>query len=181
MASKKSEKAPLTRCSGTMNESQYLAWIRSCLRSKSLKWKPRTDCILAARRPYKGPNKQQKYEVLCAMCKGWFKLKEIAVDHYPVEAGSIKSVEDIGPFAERLFCETDNLRCLCHECHRKWTLASSKGITIEQAALEILVNDTLKDKKKTIALLKENEYNNCSNDEKRKAALMEIFRSGNAQ
>ena len=172
-------KAPLTRCSGTMTEAAYLQWIRSCLRSKSLKWKPRTDCILAARRPYKGTNKAQKYEAQCAICTKWFKLKDIVVDHYPIEAGSIKSVEDIGPFAERLFCETDNLRCLCGECHRKWTLASGKGISMEEAAIEITVNDTMKDKKKTLEILSQNGYTNCTNDTKRKVALKEIFSKEN--
>lgn len=171
-------KAPLTRCSGTMSESQYLQWIRSALRSKSLRWKPRTDAIIAARRKYTGPNKMQKYECQCAICLDWFKQKDIAVDHYPKEAGSILSVADIGPFAERLFSEVDNLRILCNFCHRKHTLSSSKGITMEEAALEIKVNDVMKNKKEMLELFAKHSINSATitNDTKRKAALTEIFK-----
>lgn len=177
MLKSKKQKEPLTRCSGTMTESAYLAWIRSCLRSKSLRWKPRTDCLEAARRPYKGPNKRQKYEYQCAICKEWYKADDVVVDHYPEEAGSILCAEDIGPFAERLFCEVDNLRCLDVWCHRVWTYQSShEGCSWEEAVLEIRVNDALKKeaKKNTLALLQEKGYN-CKNDEQRKQALREIF------
>ncbi len=164
-----------------MTESAYLGWIRSALRSKSLKWKPRTDCILAARRPYKGPNKLQKWEVNCAICNGWFKLKETIVDHHPHAAGSILSVEDIGPFSERLFCEVSNLRCLCVFCHRTHTLASSKDITWEDAVVEGKVNDIMKDKVKMVALFKQHGYTDAStsNSTKRKAVLTEILTKDN--
>lgn len=172
-------KAPLTRCNGTMTESAYLAWIRSALRSKSLRWEPRNTALHLARRPYSGPNKRQKWEYQCALCLEWFTLKEVVVDHYPEEAGSILSVEDIGPFAERLYCEVDNLRVLCEWDHRVHTLQSSKNISREEAILEIRVNDTMKDKKKTLSILQQHGYTNATNDEKRKAALKEIFRKEN--
>lgn len=178
MATKKKRKeaTALTRCSGTMTESEYLGWIRSCLRAKSLRWKPRTDCIDAAKRPYNGPNKRQKWEVLCSICEQYFTLKEIVVDHYPHEAGSILSIEDVGPFAERLFCEVDNLRCLCRLCHRKHTLASAQDITLEEAECEIWINDMLKNKEATKKLL--TQYNLvCKNDAQRKEALKQIYQT----
>ncbi len=175
MASRKKSKEPLTRANGTMTESAYLAWIRSCLRAKSLRWPPRNTALELARRPYSGPNKRQKWEFQCAICLEWFKKDDVVVDHYPEEAGSILSVEDIGPFAERLYCEVGNLRVLCEFDHRVHTLQSSHGYSREEAILEIKVNDTMKDKKTTLALLQENGYNNCTNDEKRKVALREIF------
>lgn len=177
MATRK--KSPLTRCSGTLTESGYLAWIRSALRAKSLKWKPRNDALLAARRPYKGTNKLQKWECQCSMCSGWFKLKEVVVDHHPHAAGSILSVADIGPFAERLYCEVDNLRVLCVECHRGHTLAELKGLTLKEAKLEIVVNDIMKDKKKTLDILQANGHTHCRNNEQRKQALLTILGAKN--
>jgi hypothetical protein len=42
------------------------------------------------------------------------------VDHIqPV--GSLKCAEDLPQFVERLFCEIDNYRVLCIECHKKVT------------------------------------------------------------
>lgn len=52
----------------------------------------------------------------CASCKQRFKQKEVAVDHI-VPAGQLKSFDDLGPFAERLFVGPEGLQVLCHPCH----------------------------------------------------------------
>lgn len=135
MASKR-EKAALVRCGGTMTEAQFLAWIRSALRSKSLRWPPRAKALELARKPYNGPVKQQKWIYQCALCNDWYKAKEVVVDHFPVAAGSILSVADIGEFANNLYCETDNLRVLCSPCHDIHTLADKNGISFEEARVE---------------------------------------------
>lgn len=176
MATRK-PKGELTRCTGTMTEAQWLAWVRSALRSKWLKWPPRAQAIERARRPYKGPNKLQKWEVQCAMCAGWFKLKEIEVDHYPHDAGSIRSFEDIGPFVNRLYCEVGNLRVLCVPCHQVHTLASSKGITIEEARLEKIVNERMKDKNLLDYLAKKGYTGaSVSNADKRRVIVTNILK-----
>lgn len=131
----KKVKEPLVRCGGTMTESAYLAWIRSALRSKSLRWPPRAHALELARRPYKGPNKRQKWEYLCVLCTKWHNAKTVIVDHHPVAAGSILSVADIGPFANNLYCEVDNLRVLCDTCHLRHTLAEANGISMAEAAI----------------------------------------------
>jgi hypothetical protein len=173
-------KEPKPRCSGTMTESQYLAWIRSALRSKSLKWKPRSDCINAARRPYKGSNKLQKWEVECALCKNWFKLKEIHVDHFPKEAGSILSVDDIGQFCNNLFCEITNLRCLCESCHSVHTLASRNNISWDEALLEKDVNHIMRESKQDIIeFILAHDFNqeyNTNNEPNRKEAVRAILK-----
>ena len=172
---KKKQTTPLTRCNGTMTESQYLAWIRSTLRSKSLRWPPRNTALELARRPYSGPKKQQKWEYQCAICSEWYKLKDVVVDHFPCEAGSILSVEDIGPFAERLYCEATNLRVLCEWDHRIHTYMSShEGTDRETTILELRVNDVMKDKKKVLQLLEEHGMI-AKNDEQRKQALKIIL------
>lgn len=126
MAKSRAEK---TRNSGTMTESAFWSFIRSTLRQKSRWWKPISQCKINSRRAYKGENKRQKYEYQCNHCKGWFSDKEINVDHI-IPAGSLKSADDAGAFIERLFCEVDNLQCLCNDCHRiKTNLeAGGKGV-----------------------------------------------------
>jgi len=99
---------PKTRCDGTMSEAAFWSFIRSALRQKSRWWKPISVCKLNARRLYKGPNKRQKYEYICKKCKGWF-------------------AQDLPQFVERLFCEQDNLQCLCTTCHDKKTLKEKQS------------------------------------------------------
>lgn len=168
----------LTRCNGTMTESQWLAWIRSALRSKSLRWPPRAQALELARRSYKGPNKLQKWEYICKICGEWFKLKEVVVDHYPKPAGSILSVEDIGPFANNLYCEVDNLRVLCSPCHDVHTLADKLGITFEEAKIEKDIIALLKDKQKTLDILDQHGYSGSevSNVTKRRELITKIFK-----
>ena len=62
---KKTSRVPKTRNAGTMTESAFWSFIRSALRQKSRWWKPITECKMKARRPYKGPNKRQKFEYQC--------------------------------------------------------------------------------------------------------------------
>lgn len=105
-----------TRNAGTMTESAFWSFIRSGLRQKSRWWKPITECKLDAKRPYKGPNKRQKFEYQCASCKGWFPEKQINVDHI-IPAGSLNCSADLPGFVDRLFCEKEHLQVLCEKCH----------------------------------------------------------------
>lgn len=115
-----------TRNSGTMTESAFWSFIRSGLRQKSRFWKPILQAKMDARRPYKGPNKRQKFEYLCKACGGWFPDKNINVDHI-CPAGSLNCAQDLPGFVERLFCETDNLQVLCSECHNEKTKSEKNG------------------------------------------------------
>jgi 5-methylcytosine-specific restriction endonuclease McrA len=109
-------KAVRTRNNGTMTESMFWSFIRSALRQKSRWWKPITQCKMDARRPYKGPNKRQKFEYLCNSCNKYYPEKKINIDHI-IPAGSLNCSADLPGFVDRLFCEVDNLQCLCEKCH----------------------------------------------------------------
>lgn len=171
-----------SRCSGTMTESQWLAWVRSALRSKWLRWKPRSDALKAAQVAYKGDNKRRQYSYKCAICNELFAQKEVEVDHYPRDAGSILSVEDIGNFCNNLFCETDNLRVLCKNCHAIYTLSRRMNISFDEAkvvkeALAFIKNNN---KKEILAFLQQSGYNgsSVSNDTKRRELVIELFEKG---
>jgi len=108
--------APKTRNSGTLTESAFWSFIRSALRQKSRWWKPVSECKQKAKRVYKGINKRQKFEYQCNHCKNWHAEKNINVDHI-IPAGTLTCANDLPGFVERLFCEVDNMQCLCTECH----------------------------------------------------------------
>ena len=122
MARKKAAKPRVakTRNAGTMTESSFWSFIRSALRQKSRWWKPILLCKQKAKRAYKGPNKRQKFEYQCNVCKDWYPDKEINVDHI-IPAGTLRCANDLPGFVERLFCEIDNLQVLCNVCHNKKT------------------------------------------------------------
>lgn len=112
------QRVPRTRAGGTMTESQFFSFIRSGLRSKSQRWPPRFAKLNKNRKKVTG--KRHRYEHQCEQCKGWFKQKDIEVNHR-IPCGSLKSFDDLPGFVERLFCEEEGLEIVCKECHRKIT------------------------------------------------------------
>jgi len=107
--------------SGTMTKAAFFSFIRAGLRQKSRRWKPIYDCLNAARRPSKDKrNKRLKWQFQCAKCKRWKARTEVTVDHIK-PCGSLNSLEDLPNFVKTLFCEVDNLQCLCKTCHDKKT------------------------------------------------------------
>jgi hypothetical protein len=101
------------------------------------------------------------------------------VDHWPVGAGSILRWEDIGAFANNLYCETDNLRVLDKNCHDIHTLAEKNGITFEQARqAKRVIEITKLPTKELLAWLQERDYSGdlVSNQAKRKAAVETILK-----
>jgi 5-methylcytosine-specific restriction endonuclease McrA len=113
-------KPPKTRCSGTWTEARYWGFIRSALRRAFTRYPVNYHVRNAAKRPYKGPNKLQKNEFQCGVCKEWFIQKSTQV-HHLVECGSLKSYADLPGFVERLFCEANNLQVVCKTCHNNIT------------------------------------------------------------
>lgn len=119
MAKAKKIMVPRTRNGGEWTESMFFGRIRAALRRMWMFWKPRRFALEAARRPYTGPNKAQKWEFKCGMCNDWHKQKDVET-HHKIEAGSLRKLEDLPGFVERLFVENpDDLVVLCKLCHKK--------------------------------------------------------------
>lgn len=112
---------------GTMSKAAFWSMIKSALRQKSRWWKPIQECKKAAKRPYKGANKRQKFEYQCANCEEWFPDKQISIDHI-IPVGSLNDYDDLPGFVERLFCEIDFLQPLCNDCHSAKTKKDIKEI-----------------------------------------------------
>lgn len=117
---KRASKVIKNRNAGTMSEASFWQFIRNSLRRRSMIWKPVSLCRERARRPYIGTNKKQRFEYLCNVCKKYFKSTDICVDHISA-VGSLTCAEDLPHFVETLFCEVDNLQCICKDCHDKKT------------------------------------------------------------
>lgn len=93
---------------------------RSFLRRCWITYPERLIALNDAKRPYKGPNKLQKWEYQCNTCKNWFKLKEVQVDHI-VACGTLSNEANSATFVARLFCLKDGLQVLCKLCHQDKT------------------------------------------------------------
>lgn len=82
---------------------------KGAMRRASLMWPPISEARKLARR------ERGKYE--CAACKELFGAKEVQIDHIFPVVDIIKGWESWDVYIERLFCDVDNLACLCKNCH----------------------------------------------------------------
>lgn len=114
----KTERVPRTRAGGEWTEASFWSFLRSGLRRMSQRWPPAVRLIwLKHRRPNQSANRRLKWEFNCSMCNGWYKRAGMAADHI-TQCGALSSWEDLPRFASRLFCEVEDLRILCEECHK---------------------------------------------------------------
>ena len=120
-----------TRAGGRWSEAKFFGFIRSALRSASVRWPPKADAIRAARKPYVGPNKRQKWTCHCALCGKWHKLSDLQADHI-TPCGSLRCFDDLAGFVERMFCEQDGFRILCKPCHK--TITAIERARIKESA-----------------------------------------------
>ncbi|MDC1268172.1 hypothetical protein N8Z76_00405 [Gammaproteobacteria bacterium] len=110
-----------TRNGGKLSEAAYWSKVRSALRKSFAAWEPANQAMKAARRPYNGPNKRQKFEVQCNHCKEWFKMKDVKKDHV-IPVGSLRCIEDLPGFLQRLTPEGPAaFQMLCEPCHQTLT------------------------------------------------------------
>ena len=109
-----------TRASGTMTEAQYIAFVKSALRSKSRFWKPLSDTVKEAR--------VRKGVYLCNGCKQEVpksvviegkRTNNIFCDHVKPVVDPVEGFVGWNSFINNLYCERENLQVLCKDCHDK--------------------------------------------------------------
>lgn len=121
-------KNPKTRCSGTMTEARFDSFIKSMLRSGTMRWKPKYDAIRrrfvknginpATGRPCKLHS--------CECCGQLFPQGEIKADHIRPVVDPEKGFVSWDEYIERMFCEADGFRAICQPCHHKITQEQNK-------------------------------------------------------
>lgn len=122
------EYKPKTRNHGTMTEAAFWSWLRSGIRRMFMYWKPAAAALEAAKRPYKGNNKLQKWEYMCAECGKWKKRTDMEKDHID-PCGQLTSYEDLVGFVKRMSVEVDGFQILCKVCHNSKSQAEKRNKT----------------------------------------------------
>ncbi len=103
-----------------LTPSQFHAFIKALLRKGSMKWPPRTTCLVRAR--------VSRGMYRCADCKkvvpvsikgeNGKRVHNIAVDHInPVIP--VTGFDSWDNVINRMFCDEEGLQVLCKECHDK--------------------------------------------------------------
>ncbi len=108
--------------SGKWTQSRFNSFIKSTLRSGSVRWEPRYTCLNNAFRVVKINEKTGRMakHFECAHCHMLFPQKEIEINHI-LPVVPIEGFDSWDKVIERMFCEIDGLEALCKPCHKLTT------------------------------------------------------------
>lgn len=108
--------------SGQWTESRFNSFIKSALRSASVRWPPRYETLADA---YVGTIKNVKTGRMakhyqCNCCKNAFPAKDVQVNHI-VPVVPVDGFDSWDAVIARMYCEKDGLEVLCIPCHKQVT------------------------------------------------------------
>lgn len=111
--------ASANRCGGAWTQARYNSFVKSALRTASVRWPPRYQCLHDAFvtqgiNPATG-RKAKLYR--CCKCKGLFTAANMEINHI-VPVVPVEGFDSWDNLIERLFCEKDGLEAVCKPCHK---------------------------------------------------------------
>lgn len=104
---------------GKWTQSRFNSFVKSSLRTASVRWEPRYSCLNLAFRCVKINEKTGRMakHFECAHCHNLFPQKEIEINHI-IPVVPVEGFDSWDNVIERLFCEQDGLEALCKGCHK---------------------------------------------------------------
>lgn len=116
--------AELVRCSNTMTEAEFVAWVLSGLRARTKLWQPANEAWKLNTRPKPAHIKgRHRVEHQCVICLQWFPKAKKKSKIIGVQLDHIIPCEGMSDFAKaplwiaRAFVEIDGYQKLCSTCH----------------------------------------------------------------
>jgi len=120
---------------GLWTEGRYNTFITSALRAGARRWPPKYKTLNNAKTEKRVNPKTGRLAqfYLCNGCGGEFTQKDVEVDHINPVVSPAKGFISWDVFINNLYCETDNLQCLCKTCHKAKTLKEKKTRNADQS------------------------------------------------
>lgn len=107
------------RNNGQWTEARFNSFIKSALRSASIRWPVKytvlNEALIGKQINIKTGRLGNHYR--CNQCKGIFPAKEVAVDHIDPVIDPLIGFTTWDNVIVRMFCEKDGLQVLCSDCH----------------------------------------------------------------
>ncbi len=108
------------RNGGKWTDARFKSFITSLLRSGTRRWQPKFE-VLAEAKTKKKVNKKTKrmaQHYLCASCNQEHPASNVQIDHIIPVVSPSEGFTTWDSFIDGLFCEKENLQCLCIPCHK---------------------------------------------------------------
>lgn len=119
---------------GLWTQSRFQSFIKSALRSTSVKWPPRYTVLNEAfteAKTNKATGRKAKH-FRCNRCNGEFVQKDVQVNHI-IPVVPLSGFTTWDEVVDRLFCEKDGLEVLCKPCHKEVTKEENDSRKINNA------------------------------------------------
>lgn len=115
---------------GAWTLARFNSFIKSALRSASIRWPPKYQCLKNAATSKKINSKtgRMAQHFKCNSCKKEFPAKDVQVDHIIPIIDPVVGFTTWDDVISRMFCEIDNLQVLCTQCHTLKTTAEKQHI-----------------------------------------------------
>lgn len=108
--------------SGQWTEARFNSFIKSALRSASVRWPPRyevlADAYVMTMKNEKTGRMAKHYR--CNCCEKLFPSKDVQVNHI-VPVVPVEGFDSWDATIARMYCEKDGLEVLCIPCHKSVT------------------------------------------------------------
>lgn len=110
---------------GTWTSARFHSFIVSALRSASVRWGPKYECLRKAfvRRGINPATGRMCKLHRCASCGGLFPQSALRADHIEPVVHPERGFEGWDVYVSRMFCEADGFAALCEPCHAAKTAA----------------------------------------------------------
>lgn len=105
--------------SGQWTKSRFNSFIKSSLRTASVRWQPRYECLnnaFVGKQINVSTGRLAKH-FECSRCHKHFPQKEVEVNHI-VPVVPVTGFDSWDNVIDRMFCEPDGLELLCKPCHK---------------------------------------------------------------
>lgn len=155
--------------------AKFMSFVRGGIRKSLWQRHPvKLEFIKNNRKRIPNPNPNGKVPTVwggeCYLCGNDFAQKDLQVDHLKGNH-SLKSMDDLQSFVEAmLFVEEEDLALVCVSCHKIKSYAERTGITFNEAKVQKIIIEMMKDKRAVDELLRCHNLP-CNNDKTRKESL----------
>lgn len=121
--------------------SSFFSFIKGIIRKGWSRHAVKINLLNKHRQQIPNPNPKGKKKTVwgceCSICHNLHVMSNIEVDHLIEESASLTKISDIQSCVEKLLLVVeDDLRILCKQCHGIVSLATSHGLTFEEAKIE---------------------------------------------
>lgn len=111
----------------------FFSYLRGNLRRLWVRYPVSTKFKTSMCRPNKGSGRA-RFVGNCSQCGVVRAKSHLEVDHI-IPCGKLSTWDDVGPFLKRMITGSDNMRLVCHPCHKIITMQERFGIGTEEALI----------------------------------------------